>query len=61
MKNRIAIAQKAHELARKLWRKACFFDGISPDTRFASFSADNPYAMPAGRAAVLAIQLLKAL
>lgn len=52
---------RANILAKKLWRKACLFDGIEPEARFASFSAENPYAIKAGRAAILAIRLLRQL
>ena len=27
----------------ELWRKACAWDGISPDTRFVAFSDANPW------------------
>mgnify|MGYP001617317254 CR=1 FL=1 len=29
---------------RQLWVLASIFDGINPDSRFAVFSDDNPYA-----------------
>jgi len=29
---------------RELWKKACEYDGIPPDSKFVTFSKDNPYA-----------------
>jgi hypothetical protein len=29
---------------RRLWRRACAFDGIDPSTSFVVFTENNPYA-----------------
>ncbi len=30
---------------RRLWRRACAYDGIDPSTSFVVFSKENPYAL----------------